>query len=46
MALSIGSNNSALQAAAAASSVNRNMETSMERLSRGKWTCRSLMPLL
>ena len=36
MALSIGTNNSALQAAAAASSVNRNMETSMERLSTGK----------
>ena len=32
MALSIGTNNSALQAAAAASSVNRNMETCMERL--------------
>ena len=51
MALSIGTNNSALQAAgcrlqAAASSVNRNMETSMERLSRGKWTCRGLMPPL
>ena len=36
MALSIGTNNSALQAAAAASSVNRSMETSMERLSTGK----------
>ena len=36
MALTIGTNNSALQAAAAASSVNRNMETSMERLSTGK----------
>ena len=36
MALSIGTNNSALQAVAAASSVNRNMETSMERLSTGK----------
>ena len=44
MALSIGTNNSALQAAAAASSVNRNMETSMERLSTGKWTCRTLVP--
>ena len=36
MALSIGTNNSALQAAAAAISVNRNMETSMERLFTGK----------
>jgi flagellin len=35
MALSIATNNSALQAAAAASSVNRSMETSMERLSTG-----------
>jgi flagellin len=36
MALSIGTNNSALFAAAAASSVNRDMQTSMERLSTGK----------
>ena len=36
MALAIATNNSALQAAAAASSVNRGMETSMERLSTGK----------
>ena len=43
MALSIGTNNSALQAAAAESSVNRNMENSMERLSTGKWTCRALV---
>jgi flagellin len=35
MALSIGTNNSALFAAAAASSVNRDMQTSMERLSTG-----------
>ena len=36
MALSIGTNNSALFAAAAASSVNRDMQTSMERLSTGQ----------
>ena len=36
MALSIGTNNSALNAAAAANSVNRSMEVSMERLSTGK----------
>ena len=36
MSLSIGTNNSALFAAAAASSVNRDMQTSMERLSTGK----------
>ena len=36
MALSIGINNSALNAAAAASSVNRSIEVSMERLSTGK----------
>ncbi|MDG2405877.1 MAG: flagellin FliC, partial [Paracoccaceae bacterium] len=36
MALSIATNNAALQAAAAASSVNREMETSMARLSTGK----------
>jgi len=36
MALSITTNSAALQAAAAASSFNRNMETSMERLSTGK----------
>ena len=36
MALAIATNNSALQAAAAAISVNRSMETSMERLSTGK----------
>ena len=36
MALSIGTNNSALFAAAAASSVNKDMQTSMERLSTGK----------
>ena len=36
MALAIATNNSALQAAAAASSVNSSMETSMERLSTGK----------
>ena len=35
MALAIATNNGALQAAAAASSVNRSMETSMERLSTG-----------
>ena len=36
MALGIATNNAALQAAAAASKVNREMETSMERLSTGK----------
>jgi flagellin len=36
VALAIATNNSALQAAAAASSVNSSMETSMERLSTGK----------
>ena len=36
MALSIGTNNAALNAAASASSVNRDMETSMARLSTGK----------
>mgnify|MGYP001249518448 CR=1 FL=1 len=36
MALAIATNNAALQAAAAASSVNRDMETSMARLSSGK----------
>ena len=36
MALAIATNNSAIQAAAAASSVNRNMETSIERLSTGR----------
>ncbi|MDG2404154.1 MAG: flagellin [Paracoccaceae bacterium] len=36
MALGIATNNAALQAAAAASSVNREMETSMARLSTGK----------
>ena len=36
MALSIGTNNGALFAAAAATSVNRDMQTSMERLSTGK----------
>jgi flagellin len=36
MALSIGTNNSTLFAAASASSVNRDMQTSMERLSTGK----------
>ncbi len=36
MALAIATNNSALQAAAAATGVNVNMETSMERLSTGK----------
>ena len=35
MALSINTNNGALQAAQAASSVNRSMETSMQRLSTG-----------
>ena len=35
MALAIATNYGALQAAAAASSVNRSMETSMERLSTG-----------
>ena len=35
MALAIATNNSALQAAAALSGVNRGMETSMERLSTG-----------
>ena len=36
MALAIATNNAALNAAAAASSVNRDMETSMARLSSGK----------
>ncbi|MDG2404155.1 MAG: flagellin FliC, partial [Paracoccaceae bacterium] len=36
MALPIVTNNAALQAAASASSVNREMETSMARLSTGK----------
>jgi flagellin len=36
MALAIATNNAALQAAASASSVNRDMETSMARLSTGK----------
>ena len=36
MALAIATNNAALNAAASASSVNRNMETSMARLSSGK----------
>ena len=36
MALSIGTNTSALDAAASASAVNRSLETSMERLSTGK----------
>jgi flagellin len=36
MALSIGTNDSALFAAAAASGVNKDMQTSMERLSTGK----------
>ena len=36
MALNIATNSAALQATAAASSVNRDMETSMERLSTGK----------
>jgi flagellin len=36
MTLGIATNSAALQAAAAASSVNRDMETSMERLSTGK----------
>ena len=36
MALSIATNSAALQAAAASSSVNRDMETSMARLSTGK----------
>jgi flagellin len=36
MALAIATNNAALNAAAAASSVNRDMETSMARLSTGK----------
>jgi flagellin len=36
MALAIATNNAALNAAASASSVNRDMETSMERLSSGK----------
>ena len=36
MALSIGTNNGALFAAAAATSVNRDMQTSMERLSTGR----------
>ena len=35
MALSIGTNTAALQAAAAASSVNRDLGTSMARLSTG-----------
>ena len=35
MALAIATNNAALQAAASASSVNRDMETSMARLSSG-----------
>ena len=36
MALAIATNNAALNAAASASSVNRDMETSMARLSSGK----------
>ena len=36
MALLIGTNNSVLNAAAAANSVNRSVEVSMERLSTGK----------
>ena len=36
MALAIATNNAALNAAASASSVNRNMETSMARLSSGE----------
>lgn len=36
MVLAIGTNSSALMASAAASSVNKDMETSMERLSTGK----------
>ena len=36
MALAIATNNAALNAAASASSVNRDMETSMARLSTGK----------
>ncbi|MDC0540794.1 flagellin FliC, partial [Paracoccaceae bacterium] len=36
MALAIATNNAAIRAAAAASSVNRDMETSMARLSSGK----------
>ena len=36
MALAIATNNAAIQSAAAASSVNRDMETSMARLSTGK----------
>lgn len=35
MALAIATNNAAIQSAAAASSVNRDMETSMARLSTG-----------
>ena len=36
MALSVNTNTAALMAQAAASSVNKSMETSMERLSTGK----------
>ena len=36
MALAIATNNAALNAAASASSVHRDMETSMARLSSGK----------
>ena len=36
MVLAIATNNAALQASAAASAVNRDMEISMERLSTGK----------
>ncbi|MBT4232961.1 MAG: flagellin FliC, partial [Marinovum sp.] len=36
MALAIATNNAALNAAASASSVNHDMETSMARLSSGK----------
>ena len=36
MALTIGTNVASLQASAAASSVNRDLETSMTRLSTGK----------
>ena len=36
MALAIATNSAALNAAASASSVNRDLETSMERLSTGK----------
>ena len=44
MALSIATNTSALDAAAAAASVSTSLETSMERLSTGKRINSALIP--